>query len=327
MKTARYYGIRDIRFEETEMPSCGPDEVLIRVEYAGICGSDLHIYNKGMFIMNIPETMGHEFVGTVAETGSLVRGFNKGELVTANPMVPCMKCESCLAGSYNTCENLSFIGECRQGCFAEYIVMNEKTLIRIPEGADVMCAALTEPLAVALNICKRAAFRPEDRVAVLGAGPIGLLTVMAAKALYGVRDITAADLSEERLALAEKIGASHTVKELVGSYDKVIDAAGVPATFNSAVNHAKANGSVFVVSIFEKSFESVINTVVAKQISVVGCNVYTAEEMKEAAEAIAAGKIDVRPLISRVYDITKCREAFEAAASADKKTAKILLKP
>lgn len=327
MKTARYYGIHDIRYEETDMPQYGPDEVLIHVEYAGICGSDLHIYNKGMFIMNIPETMGHEFAGTVAEVGSNVQGFSKGDLVTANPMVPCMKCESCLSGSYNTCENLSFIGECRQGCFAEYIVMHKDTLIRIPNGADPMQAALTEPLAVALNICKKADFRPDDTVAVIGAGPIGLLTIMAAKALYGVKNITSVDLSDERLALAEKIGADHTVKALVESYDKVIDAAGVSATFNSAVNHAKANGKVYVVSIFENDFVFDINTIVAKQISVVGCNVYTACEMREAAEAIASGKINVTPLISHIFDITDCREAFKTAASADKKAAKILMKP
>lgn len=327
MRTAGFYGIRDVRFEETEKPACGAGEALIRVAYAGICGSDLHIYGQGMFIQHIPETMGHEFAGFVEETGSGVRGFAVGDLVTANPMVPCMTCESCRAGSYNTCENLSFIGECRPGCFAEYIVMPESALVRIPAGADPMRAALTEPLAVALNICRRAAFRPGERVAVMGAGPIGLLTMMAAKALYGADDLTAVDLSEERLALAERIGALTTAKALTGSYDKIVDAAGVPATFAAAVSHVRANGAVYVVSIFEKDPAFDINALVAKQASLVGCNVYTAEDLRDAAEVIAAGRIDVGPLISRVYDIAECGEAFRAAASADRTLAKILLKP
>ena len=327
MRSARFYGIRDIRYEETEKPSCGPDEVLIRVAYAGICGSDLHIYNQGMFIRHIPETMGHEFAGIVEETGSAVTGFSAGDLVTANPMVPCMTCESCRSGSFNTCENLSFIGECRQGCFAEYIALPARTLIRIPAGTDLRQAALTEPLAVALNICRRADFQPGDRVAVLGAGPIGLLTIQAARALYGVSDVTAADLSEARRTLAARIGAARAVSALDGSYDKIVDAAGVPATFDAAVSHVRANGAVYVVSIFEKLPAIDINDLVAKQVSLVGCNVYETRDLEAAAEAIASGRIDVSPLITGVYDIADCGEAFRTAASADRSMAKILLKP
>lgn len=102
MKAARYYGIQDVRFETVEQPACGPTDALIQVSYAGICGSDLHIYNKGMFIQNIPETMGHEFVGVIREVGDRVKDFAPGDVVIANPMVPCMHCPSCRAGSYNT---------------------------------------------------------------------------------------------------------------------------------------------------------------------------------------------------------------------------------
>ncbi|MDO4960585.1 MAG: alcohol dehydrogenase catalytic domain-containing protein [Eubacteriales bacterium] len=348
MKAARYYGIHDIRYEEIDKPVHGADEVLIRVAYSGICGSDLHIYNKGMFIINIPETMGHEFVGIVEAVGENVKGYKPGDCVTANPMVPCHECDSCHEESYNTCENLSFIGECRQGCFAEYIVMDEKTLIKIPvklsadaginsaagagdpdEFSALKPLALTEPLAVALNICKRAQFKPDERIAVIGAGPIGMLTCIAAKSLYGVKDITAVDLSEVRLELAEKVGADHTYQMLPDGlkFDKIVDAAGAPVTFNTALKHIRANGSVYVVSIFEKEFIFDINLIVSMQASVVGCNVYTETEMKEAAEAIALGRVDVSPLISRVFDLTECAEAFKLVASADKSVAKVLFKP
>ena len=329
MKAARYYGIHDVRFEEIEKPACGPNEALIKVSYAGICGSDLHIYNKGMFIQNIPETMGHEFVGVIEEVGSQVSGFAPGDVVIANPMVPCMNCPSCRAGSYNTCEALGFIGEVRQGCFAQYIAMDQETLIHVPREADQKKIALSEPLAVALNICKRANFQPDDRVALIGVGPIGLLTILAAKALYGVKDITAVDLSQVRLELAKQVGASQVYTSLPDGlkFNKVLDAAGQPVTFQTAVNHVEANGLLYVVSIFEKDFVFDINTLVSAQVTLVGCNVYTRENLEDAVKVIADGRVDVAPLISRVFDLTQCAEAFALLNSQDKSVAKVLFQP
>ena len=329
MKAARYYGIQDVRYEEVEKPACGPDEALIKVAYAGICGSDLHIYNKGMFIQNIPETMGHEFAGVIEAVGDHVKDFAPGDAVIANPMVPCMACESCRNGSYNTCEALGFIGEVRPGCFGEYIAIAQDTLIPVPAQADLKQVALAEPLAVALNICKRADFKPEDRVALIGVGPIGLLTILAAKTLYGVREITAVDISQARLDLAGQVGASSVCTQLPEglTFNKVIDAAGQPITFNTAVRHVEANGVLYVVSIFEKDFIFDINTLVSKQATLVGCNVYTRQNLEDAVQVIAEGKLDVSPIISRVFDITQCAEAFQLLNSADKSVAKVLFQP
>lgn len=328
MKAARYYGIQDVRFEEIEKPRCGRSQALIKVAYAGICGSDLHIYNKGMFIQNIPETMGHEFVGTIEEVGAEVTAFRPDDMVIANPMVPCMHCASCAEGSYNTCENLGFIGEVRQGCFAEYIAMDQDTLIKVPAGADAEKVALSEPLAVALNLCERAQFKPEDRVALIGVGPIGLLTILSAKALYGVKHITAVDISDVRLSLAQRVGADTVYKQLPDDlkFDKVIDAAGQPVTLNTAIAHTCANGRLYVVSIFEKEFHFDINALVAAQITLIGCNVYTRKNLEDAVAAIAAGRVDVSPLISRVFDVTECAQAFALLNSRDKSVAKVLFK-
>lgn len=329
MKAARYYGIQDVRYEEVEKPVCGPDEALIKVAYAGICGSDLHIYNKGMFIQNIPETMGHEFVGVIEAVGDHVKDFAPGDAVIANPMVPCMACESCQKGSYNTCEALGFIGEVRPGCFGEYISIGQDTLIPVPAQAELKQVALAEPLAVALNICERAGFKPEDRVALVGVGPIGLLTILAAKTLYGVGEITAVDISRARLELARQVGASEIYTKLPDglTFNKVIDAAGQPVTFNTAVRHVESNGCLYVVSIFEKDFIFDINTLVSKQATLVGCNVYTRKNLEDAVQVISEGKVDVSPVISRVFDITQCAEAFQLLNSADKSVAKVLFQP
>ncbi|MGP1348723.1 MAG: zinc-dependent alcohol dehydrogenase [Stomatobaculum sp.] len=329
MKAVRYYGLQDVRCEEVEKPSYGPDEALIKVAYAGICGSDLHIYNKGMFIQNIPETMGHEFAGIIEAVGDQVKYFSPGDAVIANPMVPCMTCESCRKGSYNTCEALGFIGEVCPGCFGEYIAISRDALIPVPTRADLKQIALSEPLAVALNICKRANFQPEDRVALIGVGPIGLLTILTAKSLYGVREIVAVDISQTRLELARQIGASDTYTQLPDSltFSKFIDAAGQPVTLNTAIQHVEANGYLYVVSIFEKDCTFDINTLVSKQATIVGCNVYTRKNLEDAVRVIAEGKLDVSPIISRVFDITQCTEAFQLLNAADKSIAKVLFQP
>lgn len=328
MKAARYYGIHDIRCEQIDKPSCGEKEALIKVSYAGICGSDLHIYNKGMFIQNIPETMGHEFVGVVEKVGNGVVDYKPGDVVIADPMVPCGQCISCQMGSYNTCEALGFIGEVRQGCFAEYISLNEDKLIHVPSDADKREIALSEPLAVALNICERAGFKPEDKVALIGVGPIGLLTIIAAKALYGVKDITAVDISDVRLGLAEDVGAINTYKELPEDlkFNKVIEAAGQPITFETAARHLMPNGYLYVVSIFEKEFTFDINDLVASQITLVGCNVYTRKNLIDAVKVISERQVDVSPLISREFGLVECADAFKLLGGTDKSVAKVIFK-
>ena len=181
---------------------------------------------------------------------------------------------------------------------------------------------------MALNICDRAQFKPEDRVALIGVGPIGLLTILSAKALYGVEHITAVDVSDVRLGLAEKVGTDETFKELPADlkFDKVIDAAGQPITLNTAIAHTRANGHLYVVSIFEKEFHFDINALVAAQITLVGCNVYTRKNLEDAVAVIASNKVDVGPLISRVFDIEECAQAFQLLNSRDKSVAKVLFK-
>lgn len=334
MKAISYYGIQNIRCEDKPVPQCGAGQVLIRIAYAGICGSDLHIYNKGMFIQNIPEIMGHEFSGTVAGTGAGVTSVKVGDKVTANPMVTCGSCIACRTGFLGSCSQLGFIGEVRPGAYAQYIVLPEKDVIAAPGHADLKQLALAEPLAVALNICEKATVNENDRMLIVGPGPIGLLTLLAARAVYGVKDITVMGRSKARLELAAQLGAKVITGDRSpelepsdctdGFYDVVIEAAGNASAFNTAVSRVLPGGRVYIVSIFEDDFIFDINEIVAKQISVTGCNVYSSEHIRQAAELIADGKVDVTPLISEVYRPEECSDAFRALCSKDKKVAKIL---
>lgn len=325
MKTARYYGIEDIRYEELPVPNCGEKDVLIKVAYAGICGSDLHIYKKGMFIQNIPETMGHEFSGTVIKTGSKVHSLQAGDRVTANPMVTCGNCIACRTGHRGSCETLGFIGEVRPGCFAEYIALPQEDVIKAPPDIDLKKLALAEPLAVALNICRQANPAPTDKVLIVGPGPIGLLTALVLKNVCGLENPTILGRSPARLSIAKALGMKTTTQLGDDSYfDLIIEAAGNETALSTAVAHALPGGKICVVSIFEDDFIFDINTIVAKQLSIIGCNVYETRHIQESTKLLADGIIDPSPLVTDTYDLADCREAFAALCSKDKKACKIL---
>lgn len=325
MKSARYYGVRDVRFEDVAKPEYGNDDVLIKVAYAGICGSDLHIYNRGMFIANIPEIMGHEFVGIVESVGNNITNFKAGDKVTANPMVVCDDCYPCNIGYGKSCENLGFIGEVRPGCFAEYITMPESSLVHIPNNAELRQMALVEPLAVALNVCERASLKTMDKLCIIGAGPIGLLTVLVAKNLYGIDDIVVMGRSQARLDLASKAGARETTNDISNyRFNKIIETAGKEQTINSAINSIVPNGDICVVSVFEDDITLDMNTLVSKEANVHGCNVYENRHLEEAASVIAQNKLDVELLISETYTLEECAEAFKRLSEGDKKVCKII---
>ena len=325
MKTARYYGIEDIRYEELPGPNCGEKDVLIKVAYAGICGSDLHIYKKGMFIQNIPETMGHEFSGTVIKTGSKVHSLQAGDRVTANPMVTCGNCIACRTERRGSCETLGFIGEVRPGCFAEYIALPQEDVIKAPPDINLKKLALAEPLAVALNICRQAKPAPTDKVLIVGPGPIGLLTALVLKNVCGLENPTILGRSPARLSIAKALGMKTTTQLGDDSYfDLIIEAAGNETALSTAVAHALPGGKICVVSIFEDDFIFDINTIVAKQLSIIGCNVYETRHIQESTKLLADGIIDPSPLVTDTYDLADCREAFAALCSKDKKACKIL---
>lgn len=326
MKAVRYHGIRQVRCEEVPKPVPGPGEALIRVAYAGICGSDLHIYNRGMFIQNIPEIMGHEFSGVVEAVERPDLPVQPGDLVVGNPMVPCGKCAGCRSGKFNTCSELGFIGEVRPGGFGEYIALPADRLVKAKPGTDPAALALAEPLAVALNVCERMKPLQGERIAIIGAGPIGLLTLMVLKAVYGVSRVTAVNRSEPRRTLAKALGAHDVQGELSEEqlFDAVVEAAGKQPSFEAAVAHTAPGGRICMVSIFEDGFTVDLNAIVAGEISLVGANAYEHRHIEEAVRLIEDGTVDVTPLITGRYGFSECTEAFGALCGRDRAEAKIL---
>lgn len=244
-------------------------------------------------------------------------------------MLPCGKCPSCQQGDIQTCSRLSYIGEAAPGCFAEKLVLPADVLIPVPETKDLAPLALAEPLAVALNICERAKFRPDDSVYIIGCGTIGLLTILAAEAIYHVKDITVAERSPARLQQAVSFGAAaddgNDGKDGKDrQYDKVIEAAGNTVTLNLALKKTRPRGDLLVVSVFEEMASLDMNEFIGAQLNLLGCNGYESRHIAQAARILASGEIDVRPLISKILPFAKCREAFELLTAKNTSAVKIL---
>lgn len=332
MLAVRYHGIENIKVEDVAEPDYGPYEVLVRVKYAGICGSDLHIYRKGMFITSVPEIMGHEFVGVVEEVGSKVNNIKPGDYVVGDPRVSCGRCRWCREGNYHLCPQLGFIGEVSPGCFAEFIVMSEKKLFKVPEHVNLKLAALTEPLAVALHIAERGAFSAGYRLGIVGAGPIGLLTQIVAKSLYSIDDITVIDISPERLEIAKKIGAREIWRSIPESdsmgVDIVVEAAGNEATLNNALKWVNPGGTLVMAGIYENRVDFDPNKIVYKEVKAFGVNAYKTSDIEKAIKIIAEEKANIKPVITHVLPLESAAEGFAMLATEKRKDAvKVILQP
>lgn len=212
MKAGVVHAREDIRYEEIERPVPKAGEVLIKVKYTGICGSDVPRVN-GDACHFFPNVLGHEFSGTVEEVGEGVTTLAAGDRVAGVPLVPCMKCEDCQKGNYSLCKHYSFIGSRQFGSFAEYVVVPEKNAVKFDDEVSFEQGAFFEPATVALHGLERNEFRGGGTVAILGGGTIGLLTMQWAK-IFGARKVVVFDIVPERLELAKRLGAEEGINTL-----------------------------------------------------------------------------------------------------------------
>lgn len=212
MKAGVVHAREDIRYEDIEQPKPRAGQVLIKVKYTGICGSDTPRVN-GDACHYFPNVLGHEFSGTVVETGEGVSSLNVGDRVAGVPLVPCMKCEDCQKGNYSLCKHYSFIGSREFGSFAEYVVVPERNAVKFEDSVSFEQGAFFEPSTVALHGLNRVDYRGGECVAILGGGTIGLFTMQWAK-IFGAKKVVVFDISPERLELAAKLGADAGINTL-----------------------------------------------------------------------------------------------------------------
>lgn len=212
MKAGVVHAREDIRFEDIEKPVPGEGQVLIKVKYTGICGSDVPRVNADACHF-FPNVLGHEFSGTVEETGEGVTSLKAGDRVAGVPLIPCMKCEDCQKGNYSLCKNYSFIGSREFGSFAEYVVVPEKNAVKFDEEVSFEQGAFFEPATVALHGLKRVLYEGGKTVAILGGGTIGMFVMQWAK-IFGAAEAVVFDIEPSRLELGKRLGATAGINTL-----------------------------------------------------------------------------------------------------------------
>ncbi len=212
MKAGVVHAREDIRYEDIEKPVPKEGQVLIKVKYTGICGSDVPRVN-GDACHFFPNVLGHEFSGTVEEVGAGVTSLTPGDRVAGVPLVPCMKCEDCQKGNYSLCRHYSFIGSREFGSFAEYVVVPEANAVRFSEDVSFEQGAFFEPATVALHGLERLQYTGGKTVAVLGGGTIGMFVMQWAK-IFGAKEAVVFDIAPERLELGQRLGATAGINTL-----------------------------------------------------------------------------------------------------------------
>lgn len=346
MRAGVLYGKKDIRVETRDNPEIAEGQVKVKVAWTGICGSDLHEYNAGPIFtptednpnpltgVDRPVTLGHEFSGVVTETAEDVKGIQKGDKVCINPLITGGVHDHALVDMY---KGFTFVGLGSDGGFADYAVVDQKNIVKLKDSTSLEIGALVEPTAVALQAVREAELKFSESVAVFGAGPIGLLTVIAARAA-GAKDIFVFDLSDTRLKKAEEVGATHIVNsgnenpvEYIKKFypdgvDRTFEVAGVPVTVNQAVDVTRPRGMVCIVSIFEKAMEFNPMKLTASGVRLSSTLAYEPDIFEATVKMIESGQIDPSPIITGHIELEDISEkGFEVLVS-DKTQAKILVK-
>ena len=330
MRAVVAHAPKDIRIEERPVAAPGEGEVLVRIRFGGVCGSDLHYYHHGGFgavRLKEPMILGHEIAGIVEEVGPGCERLSAGDRVAVSPSLPCNRCRYCLEGRQNHCLDMRFYGSAMrfphvQGGFREALVCRETQAHRVADGVSLEEAAMAEPLAVALHAVRRAGSLTGQRVLVSGCGPIGALCVLAARRA-GASEIVVTDIADGALSFAPRIGADLAVnvarepaamegyKADKGYFDVLFEASGAEVALRLGLDVLRPRGIIVQLGLGGE-MTLPVNLVTAKELELRGSFRFH-EEFGHALDYLGKGLIDVKPLISATLPFAAAREAFELA--------------
>ncbi|WP_062347149.1 zinc-dependent alcohol dehydrogenase [Herbidospora yilanensis] len=291
-------------------PAPAEGEVLVKVHAVGICGSELHGIRDAGF-RRPPLIMGHEFAGTTPD----------GRRVVANPLISCGRCDQCLMGRDHLCRERALLGIHRPGAFAEWVSVPEKALHDLPPDMSFETAAVVEPLANGVHAVNLARPYPGARVAVLGAGTIGLVCALVARQVTD--QVTVCDLSPDRLAVAGRLGASAVTTTLEGEFDIVIDAVGAAATHQISVQHLRPGGTAVWIGLLSSEAAIDGQKIVREEKHIVGSYCYTAAEFAQAVKL--ARDVDLGWTTS--FDLADGAAIFGELVDGRSDVVKALLRP
>lgn len=342
------HAVGDARFERIPKPGVGPGEVLVRVGFCGVCGSDIpRVFVKGTY--HFPTVCGHEFAGTVEVCGQGVEEFKPGARVVVFPLLWCGKCASCERGNYVQCSDYDYYGSRRDGGFAEYVSIPQQNLIPVPDGVSMEAASMTEPAAVALHALRRAGGSfVGQTVAIFGAGPIGLTVAQWAR-MMGAGRIILFDVVPERLSMAEGLGFElaidardgnpvDRINQLSGGHgaEVCIEAAGVPATLRQAIAAARVGGRVVILG--NPSAEvtlpaALISQVMRRELDIRGTwnSSFSAagnnDDWHAVLDAVASGAVDLDRLVTHRVALEDALDALVMMRDQSEFFAKVLIGP
>ena len=333
MKAAVLHGARDIRIEPYRQPELHPGMVLLRSRRVGICGTDLHYYEHGYnatFVPDRPFILGHELTGEVVAVASDVQGVKPGQRVTVNPARSCGFCDYCKGGQINLCRKTIMLGSASttpptDGALAEFLTVRADQCHLLPEDMDDGAGAMMEPLSVALHAVKRAGTISGKRVLVTGAGTIGLLVALTARA-FGAVPVAVSDLVSERRAKARELGVDvaldptardvhDQVRELTDlGFDVVFEASGAPPALRAAFDLVRPGGTIVQIgTVGTADIPIPVNQLMVKEINFRGSMRY-GDTFDEAIRLVAAGRIKVQPFINHVFALDDSAKALQFAA-------------
>jgi L-iditol 2-dehydrogenase len=333
-------GIGELTLTEADKPTAGAGQVLVRVAFCGICGSDFPRYFEGG-VHAFPQVLGHEFSGIVESIAPGVTSVAPGDSVVVAPLVPCGTCDLCRNGRPALCSDYSFIGSRQQGALAEYVSVPAVNVVVLPETLSLRDAALVEPLTIAIHAIERVELREGARVAVFGAGVIGLMAVMALKA-YGAGEVIVIDVQADKLTLATSLGADETVlaggsgvAEYFASHgfpELCIETAGNSTTQAQAIQYCGKAGQVVFVGTSTRDVvlePEVFENILRGELNVTGSWMsysapFPGNEWTEAIRLIDSGAVTVEPLISKIYRLVDCALPFTDVRAARGSMLKIL---
>lgn len=326
MKAAYYQGNRTIKVGESIPRKPGSDEIRIHVAYCGVCGTDLHVFKGGMDKrVSIPQVIGHEMSGEIAEVGANVKGWSPGERVVVRPLHPCGNCPACRAGHSHICYNLKFLGIDTPGAFQGSWTVPAHTLHRLPANLPMDRAALIEPLAVACHDVRLGEVKPKEEVVVIGGGPIGLLIALVAASIKA--RVLVSEVNPFRLNMARELGMEAVnpkevdLADLVGKRsggagaDVVFEVSGSAAGAATMTQLVRSRGRIVIVAIFAEAPRVDLFRFFWRELRLCGARVYEPEDFNQATALAASGALPLERLISAKRPLKDLQKVFELIES------------
>ncbi|KAK2985074.1 hypothetical protein RJ640_022952 [Escallonia rubra] len=334
-------GVKNLQIQPYNLPPPGPHDVKIRVKAVGICGSDVHHFKNmrcANFVVKKPMVIGHECAGIIEEVGSQVKTLAVGDRVALEPGVSCRDCNLCKDGLYNLCKEMKFFGSPpTNGSLANQVVHPANLCFKLPQNVSLEEGAMCEPLSVGVHACRRANIGPDTKILIMGAGPIGLVTMLAARA-FGSPKIVITDVDAQRLSFAKNLGAEEIIQvstniqvrpiiqdaseevekihtAMGADIDVTFDCVGFSKTMCTALNATRAGGKVCLVGLGQSEMTIPLTPAAAREIDIIGIFRYR-NTWPLCIELLRTGKLDVKPLITHRFSFNQedVEEAFETSA-------------